>query len=245
MFGPSQPPEPVWHLADSADSPANSSLLRFRLRARQMAPKTGRATGKAKGKAAPKPLAKRPATTSKPAAVSKASTAGVSAQHPQKPRQISRRDTDEKVARAMQAKLAHIPASILEGKRNGKGESSCKQGRFRSRIWCSVMDDFALTETLADGLAEPEEDQEASEELIEMIHLCRHENPATRRTSGLERHLGYCAPMNRTSLFGLLRSTQESPTLTKNCARKCQMAVLRYLCTTGHNVQWEGVSLLR
>lgn len=70
-------------------------------------------------------------------------------------------------------------------------------------------------------------------ELVEMIHLCHHENPAARRIVALERYLEYCKPLNRLSLFGVLRASQESPTMAKAGARKCQIAILRYFARSG------------
>lgn len=200
---------------------------------------------KPKGKSAPKkPSAKTAASPPAKHSASASSTV-VSVEPATKRRQVARRHTDEQVERAMQGKLAHIPPAVLEGKTNSKGltireyvsqafkQASGKQGRLGSKFWCQVNEEFGLTQALADGLADPPSDQQLDPELVDMIHLCHHENPAARRTVALERYLEYCKPMNRLSLYGLLRASQESPTMTKASARKCQIAILQYFARTG------------
>lgn len=164
--------------------------------------------GKAKVKAAAKKASVKKAVAPPPKSSASASTV-VSVEPPQKRRQVARRHTDEQVDRAMSGKLGHIPPAVLEGKTNSKGltireyvaqafkQASGKQGRLGSKFRCRVNEEFCLTHT-----SDPPPGEQLDSELVEMIHLCHHENPAARRTVALERYLEYCKPLNRLSLFG-------------------------------------------
>ena len=211
-----------------------------------MPPKRTAAAKRAAAKPAPKRAAAKKAAAKKAAASPVEPAVAVSVlpdEPPQKRRQILRRHTDEQVDRAISTRLSHVPPSVLEGKTDSKGTSireyigraikDSTQGRLGSRFWCKLNDDFGLCDSLADGLADPPDGEEPDAELIEMLQLCHHENPAARRTTALERYLEHCKVINKTSLYGLLRSTQESPSLTKVNCQRCQVAILKYFVRIG------------
>jgi len=172
-----------------------------------------------------------------------------------KRRRCRRRDSDEVADRSVQGRLGHLPAGIWEGMRNAKGQSirdvvkveigskkQCK-GRLSSKFWTGVFEDFGLSDSLAEQLAPPEGDESVDEDLVQALGVVHHENPASRRTSQLERFLDYCPELNRTSLFGLLRSVMESPTLTRTGAFRCQISVLKYMhranAASKHKDYWQ------
>lgn len=159
-------------------------------------------------------------------------------------RRCSRRDLDEAADRAVQRRLGHMPSSTWEGLRNKDGHGirdvvkheiskhKDSKGRLSTKFWVQVFDEFSLAESLADRLAAPPEGEKVDENLLEALSVLHHENPACRRTTPLERFLDYCPELNRTSLFGLLKSVMESPTLPRGSAMKCQVAVLKYMVRT-------------
>lgn len=85
-----------------------------------------------------------------------------------------------------------------------------------------------MTETYADGLEDPSGDEDPDDELLHMLHQCHHENPAQRKTMPLERFLEHCSVLSKTSIFGLLKATQESPRMTASASHRCMLAILKY-----------------
>jgi len=160
---------------------------------------------------------------------------------PSKRRQLRRRGSDDKVTRAMETRLRDIPESQLEGKRNSDGltvreyikqelrHAEREKRRLGSRFWSTLLVDFKLSTSIADGLADPPDGEVVDEQLVQLLEVAHSDNPAARRTQPLERYLEHCAVLNRDSLYGLLGAIQACPSLLRSAALKCQLATLKYI----------------
>ena len=95
-------------------------------------------------------------------------------------------------------------------------------------FWSDLIVAHRLTGTLPDQLIPPQGIEMVRPILNEGVALAHHPNPAKRSCAKLIQALRWLAPpVNRTEVFGLIKGTWESPSLSRNMAKQCQEAMLK------------------
>ena len=161
-----------------------------------------------------------------------------------KRRQLCRRSSDEKVDRALQDRLAHLPEPVWRNKINAAGLTlpvytkrlmkglHTDNKRLSTKHWADMFTEFGLSDNASDSLAEPTEQGEIDRELLNAISVAQSGNPVGTPSSQLERYLERCRTLSRQELYGLLHAVMEGPMLARAVAVRCQAAVLKYLART-------------
>jgi len=210
-----------------------------------MAPK-GKRAGPQKGTLGAKGKVSADASTAA-ALVSGAAASSWEAPPPEPPsaqkRKLSRRDTDDAVDRALEARLLpHFPRAVVEGAVNSKGQrvrdvvaEQIRQNRSSSKkltscFWADVAKSFKLTPgSIADTLAQPPDGERVSEVLLEKLGVAHAENPAVRSTEPLERFLENCEILSYTEMYGIIRASMEGPKITKASSCRLLLACVKYM----------------
>ena len=86
-------------------------------------------------------------------------------------------------------------------------------GYLTTSFFSNLLDEFELTESCADQLEEPEDDEEVNDLLLEALSYLHHKNPAARTSGPFERFMETCPVLNRRSLYGAITGTQVSLTV--------------------------------
>lgn len=131
--------------------------------------------------------------------------------------------------------------------RGDPGEAG-RQRQVVHEVWVFVFEELNLSESLADQLAPPPNQEPPDSTLIDTLLILHRENPAHRKTRPLERYLDYCPELNGTSLYRLLRGIMESPSLQRSVAMSCQVPALKYAVRMNiaerHPVHWQTMKPL-
>lgn len=166
-----------------------------------------------------------------------------------KRRQLDRRDSDERVTRAIGTRLDFLPEEDWKNKVNAKDQSirdvvkielkgnKDTNARLSTKFWTKVFVDFKLTNPSVDTLPKPDTSQPVDPKLMETLGILRHDNPAARNVGPLERYLEFCPLLNRRTHFGMFHLVQEGPLVSRNHAMKAQNAILKYMARTGAHDQ--------
>ena len=156
-----------------------------------------------------------------------------------------RRNSDETASRCVKLKLGMFSSSQVANNVDSSGDSvhACVKKELRRlkssrkhisiQFWSNIVKSHHLCGTLADGLAEPAEEERISKELDQALRMAHLSNPATRSATRLCRFLEYSGPLNRTETYGLLAGAVESPSLSASMSRTIMESLLRYWARVG------------
>ena len=97
--------------------------------------------------------------------------------------------------------------------------------KLNTKFWSRLIGEFDLeVECIADRLPAPPEDSAApSEEFMEKLGYVHADNPATRSTEPLERHLDHCGKLSYIELYGLISACMGSPKVLKSAGVRLLM----------------------
>ena len=153
--------------------------------------------------------------------------------------ELRRRNTDEQTDRAMKLKLGMFSATQLQLNLNSLGQNVAQvvskeirrvrplRRHIPSSFWESIIKHFNFTGTLTEGLVPPQHEEAVSKELDGALKLAHHPNPASKIPVRLLRFLdAEINAMNRTELYGLLRGSFESPSLSRTMSRQMLEGVI-------------------
>ena len=158
-------------------------------------------------------------------------------------RRLSRRDTDDAVDRSLKARLLPtFSLAALEGAVNAQGrrvrdvvadqlrKNRPKKKKLTTQFWTQLIADFKLVPNIAtEGLPDPAEGEEPSDEFLENLSYVHSENPAARKTMPMEKFLQHCPELSYVELYGTLRASMEGPRVVRAASLRLLVAVLKYI----------------
>ena len=155
-------------------------------------------------------------------------------------RKLFRRNSRDQAERAISRKLFMFPESQVQ---NNKDEfdkdilekvvlaikkTRKEKSHVKASFWSELIVDHRLCGTLPDQLLPPTGKERVRMCLNEAMALAHEANPAKRSCQKLLHALRFLQPpVSRTEVFGLIKGTWESPSLSKAMARTCQEALLK------------------
>ena len=164
-----------------------------------------------------------------------------SARAPDKPqRKLWRRDSREQAKRAVRLKLGMYPASQLDGNEDEDGnliedvvvrelrKMKANKKHLSQGFWKSLIVRHKLSGMTSDSLVQPTVAEGFSRELDAALKLCHEANPARRSCTRLQRYLKYTDTMNSTEVFGVLKASYPSPSLSSSMSRGMLEIVLEW-----------------
>ena len=132
------------------------------------------------------------------------------------------------------------PASQLDGNEDEDGnliedvvvrelrKMKANKKHLSQGFWKSLIVRHKLSGMTSDALVQPTVAEGVSRELDAALKLCHEANPARRSCTRLQRYLKYTDTMNSTEVFGVLKASYPSPSLSSSMSRAMLEIVLEW-----------------
>ena len=165
-------------------------------------------------------------------------------------RKLRKWSSDDFCARAIKLKLGMYPASQVNGNldedgrtidQNVKREFKKLKGAAKHLslpFWNSLIEKHKLTGHIAQSLLPPENPEKVDRDLDAALKACHCSNPAARTSAKFVRLLEYMPLVNKTSFYGLLHGSFESPSLSRGMSRTMLESVLCYVARVRADVEF-------
>ena len=165
-------------------------------------------------------------------------------------RRLQRRTSNEVTQRALKLKLGCFSKVQVACNTNAAGEIAesavlrevrrCRQAKchIQAAFWASLIREFSLGGTLADGLQPPGSAQPVNKHLDVAMRTAHSSNPAARSPLPVLKLLEFSPGLNETEYYGVLRGSIECPTLSKTASQQLMEGVLRHTARLRCDVQW-------
>jgi hypothetical protein len=165
-------------------------------------------------------------------------------------RALERRDTDDQVERAVGKKLAHIPKSVVLGRKNKHGRNILEEaaieirtlrptnGKLGSKWWMARLAEFKFTDGAYIDLPVPDGNDVPEQWLLDALDETHGANEVNAVAFPLEFAMETCSGLGPIATYGLLRGIEPSITLPYHVAAKCLVAVFGMWASTGDNVKY-------
>ena len=86
---------------------------------------------------------------------------------------------------------------------------------------------------MTEGLKPPEIEEKVNPLLDEAMKVAHSSNPAARSAEKMIKFLDFCPGLNRTEMFGLLKGSYESPSMSRTMSQQLLRHVLVFIAKTG------------
>jgi hypothetical protein len=211
-----------------------------------MPPKRTRAAvGGAKAKAKAKALAIGAAAAPVPLALVAVGAEVLETEAAQKRRRLERRDTEDKIERAIASRLGNFSVEVVNGTVNSKGEhvreylaNAIRANRgcgkhLSVKFWTGFFQSFNFIVEDNVGLPAPVNEEDIDSALVRALASAHHANPANRSVEPFERLMETMQEPNYTEFFGMVQASFESPSMNKASSLRMKTSILRLVARSG------------
>ena len=155
-------------------------------------------------------------------------------------RQLQRRDTEEKVERAIQLHFGHVPRMIIETKtiqgmtvreRITHDMRSLKTngGRLGAKYWTDLVQEYASSCDPCHALVVKDAGEAVRDALVAALQHSTSTNPAQRTHEPLLNYLSQCNDMNQKEFVGLLRAAHKVSGTGKLSSDQLMVGIMKFI----------------
>ena len=163
-------------------------------------------------------------------------------------RALFRRDSNEQTHRCIKLKLGMFPMSQIENNTlDGKhipetvkskvAECKLAKKHIPLTFWTQLISDFKLKGSITEALAVPVEAEVVNPHLDAGMKVAHSANPAARSCEKLVRFLEFSPGLNRTEMYGLLKGSYESPSLSRTMSQQILRRVWDFIARTQSHIK--------